>query len=36
MAVDEHSQIGRGNISFFEPPFQADPCLAKMIVEKKC
>jgi hypothetical protein len=34
MAVDEHYQIGKGNISFFEAPLQADPCLAKMIVDK--
>jgi hypothetical protein len=31
--VDDYSPEGKGDISFFVAPTQADPCLAKMIVD---
>jgi hypothetical protein len=32
-SVEEYSPEGKGDISFFVAPTQADPCLAKMIVD---
>jgi hypothetical protein len=35
MSVDEYPPEGKGDMPFFEAPTQADPCLAKMMVDEK-